>query len=110
MVAHFLYLSGAFGVDVGGGRRDLVGEGENGAVEGVEGCEVGVEGGGGGGERFACGVHLDGEEGKCVVHCEEREVCRLEESSWAERRWFLCRDGRLLWVRACCQWGGIVAA
>ena len=83
MVAHFLYLGGALGVDVGGGRGDLVGEGEDGAVEGVEGCEVGGEGGGGGGEGFAGGVHLDGEEGECFVHfCVERKVgWRLEEPS-----------------------------
>lgn len=74
MVAHFLYLGGAFGVDVCGGWGDLVWEGEDGAVEGVEGCEMGVESRGGGEEGFACGVDLDGEEGECFVHCEKREV------------------------------------
>lgn len=70
LVAHFLDLGGAFGVDVCGGRGDLVWEGEDGAVEGVEGCEVGGEGGGRGGEGFGGRVHLDGEEGECVVHFE----------------------------------------
>lgn len=69
LVAHLLDLGGAFGVEVCGGWGDLVGEGEGGAVEGVEGCEVRVEGWGGGGEGFAGGVHLDGEEGEGFVHC-----------------------------------------
>ena len=47
-------------------------------MEGVEGCEVRVEGAGRGGEGFACGVHLDGEEGEGFVHCEKRLV-GLEE-------------------------------
>ena len=69
LVAHFLDLRGAFRVDGCGGRGDLVGEGEDGAVEGVEGGEVGGEEGGRGGEGFAGRVHLDGEEGECFVHC-----------------------------------------
>jgi len=69
LVAHLLDLGGAFGVEGHGGWRGLVLQGQELAVEGVEGGEVGGQGWEGGCDCFGGWVDLEGEEGECFVHC-----------------------------------------